>query len=118
MICVEGQLQAIGLWDVSNCHQKTANGYVNFCNTEIRGLSEFLMVKCCETLRDQGIPYFNLGGSETESLDAYKRKFDPAFSIDLCSINARIKDDYVNTPKRTTEPSQRHQVVFGRIPSV
>ncbi len=87
MIFVDGQLQAAGLWDVSNNHQKTANVFVNFCNTEISGLSEFSVVKCCETLHGQGIDYVNLGGSETEQLDAYKRKFAPAISIDLCSID-------------------------------
>jgi hypothetical protein len=90
MMFVDGQLQAVGLWDVSNNQQKTANVYVNFCNTEISGLSEFSMVKCCETLHGQGIDYVNLGGSETEQLDAYKRKFAPAISIDLCSVDVRI----------------------------
>lgn len=90
MIFVEGQLQSVGLWDVSNNHRKTANVYVNFCNTEIGGLSELSTVKCCETLHDHGIAYVNLGGSETDSLDSYKRKFDPIVSIDLCTIAAKI----------------------------
>ena len=90
MIFVDGQLQSAGLWDVSNNCRKTANVYVNFCNTEIGGLSELSMIKCCETLHDQGIAYVNLGGSETESLDSYKRKFNPTISIDLCTVDAKI----------------------------
>jgi hypothetical protein len=118
MVFVDGELQSVGLWDVSNKTQRTANVFVNFCNTEIRGLSEFSMVKCCETLSAEGVRYVNLGGSESESLDAYKRKFDLAKSIDLCSIDAEIKDDHVYSPKRTRNPAQRHRVIVGKSANV
>ncbi|MDD4616001.1 MAG: phosphatidylglycerol lysyltransferase domain-containing protein [Alphaproteobacteria bacterium] len=107
MIFVDGKLQAVGLWDVSNNHRKTANVYVNFCNTEIPGLSEFSMVQCCGTLHNQGIEYVNLGGSETENLDAYKRKFAPAITIDLCSVDVRINGGYRQFSKLANRSKSR-----------
>ncbi|MDD4616157.1 MAG: hypothetical protein PHW76_03450 [Alphaproteobacteria bacterium] len=107
MIFVDGVLQAVGLWDVSNSHRKTANVYVNFCNTKIPGLSEFSMVACCRTLHNQGIDYVNLGGSETKNLDAYKRKFAPAITIDLCSVDVRINGGYRRFPKLASRSKSR-----------
>lgn len=118
MTFVNGEMEAVSLWDISNHQRPTANVYVNFCNTEIRGLSEFSMVKCCETLRDEGIRFLNLGGSETESLDSYKKKFDPAFSIDLCSIDIKINDDFQYALKRTVNPSARRRLSISAASNV
>ena len=87
MIIVDDVLQAISLWDVSNRNRKTANLFVNISNTEIKGLSELLIVKSCETLLAEGIEFLNLGGSETAGLDAYKRKFCPVQSLELFSMD-------------------------------
>lgn len=90
MVFTGGTLQAVSLWDISNAKQRTANVYVDFCNIQIPGLSEFLIFKSCETLSKQGIKFLNLGGSEGEGLDSFKRKFRPVASIDLCSVDATI----------------------------
>jgi hypothetical protein len=91
-IFVDGEIQAVGLWDISNVYRKTANLYVDFCNVQITGLSEFLMVECCKTIRDSGIQFVNLGGSESKGLDTFKKKFHPVISIDLCSIEIQIDE--------------------------
>ncbi len=90
MVFIDNKLQAVTLWDVSNGQQKTANLFVNFCNIDIIGLSDFMVVESCKTLRDQGVDYLNLGGSESDGLDSFKRKFCPARSINMCSIDVRI----------------------------
>ena len=89
MFFVDDTLQAVSLWDVSNASRKTANLFVNICNTEIRGLSELLTVKSCETLQQQGVARLNLGGSEWAGLDTYKRKFCPVTSVELHSANVQ-----------------------------
>ncbi len=93
MIFVDDALQAIGLWDVSNAERKTANLFANFCNVGINGLSEMLIVKSCEALSAQGVGYLNLGGSETANLDRFKAKFDPALSLERCSLDIAIHDE-------------------------
>ena len=87
MFFVDDVLEAVSLWDVSNHTQRTANLFVNICNTQIKGLSEFLTFKCCETLQNQGIKFLNLGGSEWASLDVYKKKFCPAISVEIDSMD-------------------------------
>lgn len=92
MVFVDDTLQAVGLWDVCNPRRDTANLFVNFCNVTLPGLSELLIVKSCERLQANGVAYLNLGGSETPGLDNFKRKFDPAFSLDLRSYQVLIED--------------------------
>jgi len=99
MIFVDDKLQALGLWDVSNVYRETANLFVNFCNVGITGLSDLLMVKCCETLHNNGVGYLNLGGSESEGLDRFKRKYDPAVSINLSSLAVEIEELGIGTVK-------------------
>jgi hypothetical protein len=43
------------------------------------------MGKMAEYLQSRGILEMCLGGSETESLDAFKRKLEPVWSIELDS---------------------------------
>ena len=73
---------------MSNAQRKTANLYMNLCNTAYRGLPEFLIRATAEKLHANGIPFLNLGGSETAGLDRFKNKFAPAFSLALCSLEA------------------------------
>lgn len=85
MFFVDGTLEALSLWDVSNQNHPCANLFVNICNTHIRGLSEYLVVKTCETLAQNNVSYLNLGGSEWSGLDHFKKKFVPTQSVDLCT---------------------------------
>jgi hypothetical protein len=89
---IDGRIQSTTVWDISNAKNCTANLYMNLCNMAHRGLSEFCIKATAEILFAQGIQYMNLGGSETSGLDHYKKKFIPAFSIDLCSLETAISD--------------------------
>lgn len=91
MFFVDGLLQAVTLWERPNTAMKIANVWMNLCNTEIRGLSEFVVQRTSQELLALGIHYANYGGSETKGLDVYKKKYDPAFSLELKSINVDIK---------------------------
>jgi hypothetical protein len=92
MIFVENQLQAIGLWDVSNSDRKTANMFINLCDVSISGLAHFLIVKSAQVLAEKGIDYINLGGSETEGLDTFKRRLRPVKSVAMDTIEISIRD--------------------------
>lgn len=91
MFFVDGLLQAVTLWERPNTAMKIANVWMNLCNTEIRGLSEFVVQRTSQELLALGIHYANYGGSETKGLDFYKKKYDPAFSLELKSIDVDIK---------------------------
>jgi hypothetical protein len=45
---------------------------------ELRGLTEFLFIRLMEILKNAGIKYLNLGGSEVISLHRFKMKFSPS----------------------------------------
>ena len=66
-------------WDEPLGHE--VNLIANICDTTITGLSDFQLVTSCRQLFSEGIKRLNLGGSELESLDAFKAKFCPAESI-------------------------------------
>lgn len=83
---VEGQIQAVTMWDISNPAHKTANLYMNLCNVTYRGLSEFSINATAAKLCADGVSFINLGGSESAGLDHYKNKFSPVLSVDLCSL--------------------------------
>jgi len=70
----------------------TANFFISVCDNSTPGLSDFQIVETCRHLNMQGIKYLNVGGSETESLDAYKRKFKPCKSIQLYSAKVNYID--------------------------
>ncbi len=91
MFFVDDLLQAVTLWERPNTAMKIANVWMNLCDTQIRGLSEFVVQKTSQELLALGIPYANYGGSETKGLDFYKRKYDPAYSLELKSIGVDIK---------------------------
>jgi Phosphatidylglycerol lysyltransferase, C-terminal len=80
---VEGKLSGLAMWDVQGV---CANLFVNLCDISQKGLSEFMVHNVCAKLHRQGVPYLNMGGSETPTLDFFKKKFQPAYSLDLCSF--------------------------------
>ncbi len=87
---VDGQLEAVTMWELPNTSLNVANAWVNLCNTGHNGLSEFVMKTTAETLSGRGIQYINYGGSETKGLDDYKNKYVPAYSINLCSLDVNV----------------------------
>lgn len=73
------------VWDEP--YMKTANLFVNLADTTIRGLADFQIVNACRKLHGNDIKYMNLGGSEVESLDAFKTKFTPVKSVRILSAD-------------------------------
>lgn len=103
LVFVDDQLEAVGLWDISNTMHKTANLYVNLCNVTIKGLSEYLIVQCCEQLKSDNIEFINLGGSESKGLDHFKCKFRPEMSLDLSSILISMSSKTAQQPQARVE---------------
>ena len=100
---VNGSIQSIVAWDISNQHTPTANIFINLTNTAYKGLSEYGLQAAAKTLSDNNIKYMNLGGSETKSLDDYKNKYVPAYSLDLTSIDVSIRSK--------SYPSERSETI-------
>jgi hypothetical protein len=97
---VDEQAEGVTIWDVSNRSNKTANIYVNLCNTNYKGLSELALVSVAQRVSQEGVHFLNLGGSETESLDRYKKKFAPTHSVDLHTLQAITFNDEQTTHQR------------------
>jgi hypothetical protein len=81
--------EAVGftVWDVTG---NTANALAGLTQRNIPGMSEFQTVTACRILDDQGVNFYNLGGSETASLDQYKLKFHPVESIKMFSCDVEF----------------------------
>jgi len=93
VIKIDGQIQAVTMWERPNTKTGIANALVNLCNTSIKGLSDFAMKVTSEELLSQSILHINYGGSETEGLDNFKKKFLPTYSIPLRSIEAVVEGE-------------------------
>ncbi len=74
------------IWDEGDAKNKTAMSLARV-STGDRGAAEFAGLKMAEFLKERGFEKICLGGSETESLDKFKRKFGPVQSIELKTIN-------------------------------
>lgn len=78
------------VWDMPARSKEAAgcgNLLANLSDITVTGLSEFMVVETCRHLRESGIERINFGGSENEGLDTFKRKFQPAESLQLCSAD-------------------------------
>lgn len=108
LVFIDDQLEGIGLWDVSGNQRKSGNMFVNLCNTAIKGLSEFLIVKCCEKLRQENVEYLNVGGSETEGLDNFKSKFRPVISLNLSTVKVEANNYLMKKMKLPISTTKTH----------
>ena len=91
IVRVDGHIQAVTMWEYPNSANRIANAWIHLCNTSsFKGISELAMQETSKALYEQGIPYINYGGSETQGLDNYKRKFRPAYSVELTSIDVDV----------------------------
>jgi hypothetical protein len=91
VVFINGEIEALTMWDTSNAGAPIANRFVNLCDTTYGGLADFCTVSLARKLEAKGIKYLNIGGAETESLDQFKRKFQPAYSLRLHSVEAKAK---------------------------
>lgn len=70
------------IWDEGDIASKTAMSLARISLGD-RGAAEFAGLKMAELLKERGFDTICLGGSETESLDRFKRKMCPVTSIEL-----------------------------------
>jgi hypothetical protein len=87
VVLIKGAIVALSLWDISNKDFPSANRFVNLCDTSYRGIADYTTKRLADRLLADGILYLSIGGSETETLDRFKRKFQPAFSVPLHSVD-------------------------------
>ncbi|MCB9989320.1 MAG: DUF2156 domain-containing protein [Rhodospirillales bacterium] len=73
-------------WDESDKNTATAMSLVRV-SIGRNGAAEFGALKMCELLRQRGFTHICLGGSETASLDSFKRKLCPVRSIALSTAH-------------------------------
>lgn len=66
-----------------------ANGYAMSADKNIPGLAEYNIVKMCHELHSKKVTKVNIGGSESEGLNRYKKKFSPIHSLCLKSCMVR-----------------------------
>ena len=74
------QLKSFAIWDKIGIF---SNEFAIASDKEIDGLSEYQMYNMCIQLEQEGIKKVNIGGSETNGLDRFKKKFHPAYSYNL-----------------------------------
>jgi hypothetical protein len=79
---------ALAIWD-QPANRDSANCLCNLASRTVPGMSEWLIHALCVYLAGSGIPYLNLGGSETAELDRFKRKFAPAVSLPRMTLKIR-----------------------------
>lgn len=75
----------LGFWILDISNKQYAISLVRVSVGQ-NGAAEFGALKTCEHLDHMKIPYICTGGSETESLDKFKRKMCPVESIELKSF--------------------------------
>jgi hypothetical protein len=69
----------------------TSNLLANLTDAAIPGIADFQIVATCRALAAAGTASLNFGGSETESLDQFKRKFMPHSSLEVHSAEVVYK---------------------------
>lgn len=86
IIYYKGKPAAYCIWEENN---NIANAFAMAAERKIPGLAEYNIVMMCKKLLNKGIKRVNIGGSETDGLNRYKKKFFPVKSIQLysCEIN-------------------------------
>lgn len=68
-----------------------ANGLAGLSRYAIKGMAEFQMVTACKILSEQGVNYYNIGGSETLGLNQHKLEYRPEISVPLFSYEISSK---------------------------
>jgi hypothetical protein len=78
-----GRIVGISVWEETDPVAGIANGFVCLGLRGVRGCTEFLQRRTCEFLAQNGFRFYCIGGSETASLDNFKKKMRPAWSLEL-----------------------------------
>lgn len=83
-IYYKNKLKAFCIWEENN--DSPANEFAIASDKNICGLSEFQMHSMCKELKLRNINYINIGGSETDGLNRFKKKFNPYKTYNLKSF--------------------------------
>lgn len=83
-VYMEGK-RPVGFTVHDKAFKGTANLLANLCDASITGMADYQVVHTCRALAASGVSGLNFGGSETASLDAFKRKFSPKESFNIAS---------------------------------
>ncbi len=111
LISVDGEPSGLSIWEETDRERGMANALAHLAVHEVKGLSHFVMVDMCRTLAERGFSKVCIGGSETEGLDRFKRKFAPVSSVRLNSyVVPEVEAVQVNRARplqelRAAEPS-------------
>lgn len=88
------------LWDRgNNTRESIAKSLVRVSVSHLCGIqggAEHTALRMAEILLEDGVEFMCLGGSETESLDAFKRKFVPAKTVNLKTLKLWPLDTPLN----------------------
>lgn len=82
VVYFNGVPSAYCLWEEQD---NIANCFAMSANKNISGLAEYNIVEMCRNLESRLITRVNIGGSESEGLNRYKKKFSPILSLHLNS---------------------------------
>ena len=104
LIAVNGRPSGFSSWEETDRERGMANALAHLAVHEVKGLSHFVMVDMCRTLVDRGFSQVCIGGSETEGLDRFKRKFAPVSSVRLNSyVVPEVEAVHVNRARPLQE---------------
>ncbi len=104
----ENDYIAFSLWETPS-KWDTAPSFASMTSSYEPGLSEYLYRCTAEHVKDQ-YRYICVGGSETASLDRFKRKFAPARVRTLRTIELLVQAD------RAKPPRQRREIKLWLLP--
>jgi hypothetical protein len=96
---------AFSLWETPSIGD-TAPSFASMTSSYEPGLSEYLYRCTAERVKDR-YRYICVGGSETASLDRFKRKFGPAKTHTLRTLRLLVKDGRV----KSSEAAEKNQVI-------
>ena len=102
---------AYSIWEETSPRQGMANGLSNSALPHIKGATELSYLGACQALRESGFTSFCIGGSESEGLDAFKRKMIPAASIELVTLDP-ARRGMAKAIRRQATDSPMHSVAL------
>jgi len=83
---IDGKPVGFAIWEETDPTLGIANSFADLTDGQTRGLSEYVLNDMAETLAVSGYRTVCIGGSETASLDAFKRKMQPIRSVALSTV--------------------------------
>jgi hypothetical protein len=96
-----------GLWELPSNPNDTVPAIAALPKSYEKGLSEYLHFQVAQKLHCRGFKGMCIGGSETESLDRFKRKLAPIAAHELCSVRLFVRSERFD-PMRSLSLARQH----------